>query len=65
MFNQIVPFTDKIYQEDFLNVVFFKRSTKKAIKSYFLERYIWNLLSAKIRKKIMLKQIVSNIDNIY
>ena len=33
MFNQIVPFTDKIYQEDFLNVVFFKRSTKKAIKS--------------------------------
>ena len=39
MHTQIVPSTDKIYQEDF----------SKAVS--FLELYVYNLLSAEIRQK--------------
>ena len=40
-----------VISETFPKELFLKRYTKEAMSSYFLERYVLNLLSAKIRQK--------------
>ena len=63
LFQVLTKFIWKTFPKHF----FLRRSAEGAISSYFSERSVLNLLSAKIRQKkcLMLLKILSTIDKVY